>query len=96
MNARAVGKPMRRLRGDTLVRPHNFVGWVMPLVQPAANQDYVAVNLYASLFFRILEILRVDVAEIGDVPHIQAHGLAHEHVERHLIDRRAAALGVTK
>ena len=50
MHARAVGKPMRRLGGDTLVRPNNFVGRVMPLVQPAANQDYVAVDLYAGFF----------------------------------------------
>ena len=78
------------------IRPHNFVGRVMAFVQPGTNKDDVAVDLHASLFFGVLKILRVDVAQIRDVSQIQADGLAHEHVERHLIDGRAAALGVTK
>ncbi len=34
----------------------------------------------------------LDVAEVGDVAQVEAHRLAHEQVERHLVDRRAVRL----
>ncbi len=66
----------------------------MALVEACADQDDMAVDLHARLPFRLLEIGRFDVAKVGDMLEIEAHSLAHEHVERHLIDGGAAPLGV--
>ena len=67
---------------------------IVPLVQAGADQDDMTVDLHARLLLGRLEVLDVDVAEIGNVPQIEAHRLAHEHVERHLVDGGAAPLGM--
>src|SRR5262245_15268081 len=56
----------------------------------------MAVDLYAGLLLVGLEVLGVDVAEIGNVSKVEADGLSDEHVERHLVDAGSAPLDVTE
>ena len=65
-------------------------------MQPGTDQHDMTVELHSGFLLGRLELLRVDVAEIGNVPQVEARGLADEHVERHLVDAGAAALDVTE
>ncbi len=70
VHPRAIRQPVCCLGRDAGVRPNHLVVREMPLVQASADENDVPVDLYAGLLLGGLEILRIHVAEIGDLPQV--------------------------
>ena len=90
----AVREPVGRFACQPGIAPDYLDVRIVAVVQARVEQHDMAVNLDAGLRFRLFHLLYVDIAEIRDVGHVEAHGLTHEDLERHLVDRRAIGIDV--
>jgi hypothetical protein len=63
-------------------------------VKAGAEHDNMPFDLHAGLGFRRVHVGGRDLAEIGNVAHVEADRLPHEEVERHFVDRKASRFDV--
>src|ERR1700733_11618171 len=69
---------------------------IVSFVEASAEQHDMTVHPDAAFGLGRRHIRGGNVAEIGNMPQIEAHGLAHEQIERHLVHRLAVGANMPK
>jgi hypothetical protein len=91
-----VGQPVCRRRRYTRVAPHGFFCRKVAFMEARVEKNDVPVDGDLGLSFRCFKVGDIDLAKVGNVGQVQADGIAHEHVQRHFIDRLALLTHVEK
>src|SRR5690606_35983808 len=86
----ALMEPARRLDGQSRLAPDDLLAIVpVTLVEAGAQQHDVPSDLDARLVLGRLHMLGRDIFEVADMLQVEADRLAHEEIQRHLVDALA-------
>src|ERR1700691_3231003 len=83
-------KPARGFDSQQRILPDTINRRIISFVKARAEKHDMAIYFRTTLGFRPLHILDGNLAQIGNMPQIEAYGLAHEQIERHLVHGLAA------
>src|ERR1700678_1013647 len=81
----ATMKPARGFDSQQRILPDTVNRRIISFVKAGTEKHDMAIYFRATLGLRLLHILDGDLAQIGNMPQIEAYGLAHEQIERHFV-----------